>query len=244
MSEDWPEELSLDDGAGPAPYLSPAARDAMLEGVLAQAYPARRRGVWLAAAIALACIGGGSASAAVYWYARSHSEPVQAPPRPQPVEARRVEAPRAPAPVAPPIVAPAADEPAAVERAASRAPEDWLREGNRLRSARRWKRADQAYSQAAQHAPRDAAYVAFVASAGVRLEHLHDARGALRHYRAALAASPHGPLDEEIRFGIADAYRALGDTAREQEALASFLREHPESPHAEQARARLGGRAY
>jgi tetratricopeptide (TPR) repeat protein len=232
MNEPWPEELSLDEGDGPASYLSPAARDALLQSVLAEAYPApKKRGGWVAAAIALACIGGGSASAAVLWYVHTQREPVVVSPALRP----HVEAPVVVAPVQ-------AVEPAPVQapapRPSVRAPEDWLREGNRLRAARRWKQADEAYGHAA-HASSDAAYVAFVASAGVRLEHLGDARGALARYRAALKASPHGALDEEIRFGIADAHRALGETAREREALQAFLRDYPASPLAEHARARL-----
>jgi tetratricopeptide (TPR) repeat protein len=233
MSDEWPDELRLDEGAGPAPYLSPSARDALVKNVLAQAYPPRKRASWVAAAIAVACIGGGSASAAVLWYAQ-HKQPAVVAPRPAPV----VEAARAPVP---PTVEPAVLEPTVVvPRPPVRAAEDWLREGNRLRAARRWKQADEAYGAAAQKAVNDdAAYVAFVASAGVRLEHLSDARGALARYRAALKASPQGALDEEIRFGIADAYRALGDSAREREALQAFLRDHPQSPLVEQVRARL-----
>jgi tetratricopeptide (TPR) repeat protein len=237
MSDEWPEELRLDGSAGPAPYLQPSVRDALVENVLAQAYPARKRASWLAAAIAVACIAGGSASAAVLWYAR-HDEPAVVAPKPAAVAAPRVIA--APA-VKPIVVEPSLLEPTPIApRPTVRAAEDWLREGNRLRAARRWKQADDAYGAAAQEAISDeAAYVAFVASAGVRLEHLNDARGALARYRAALKASPHGALDEEIRFGIADAYRALGDAAREREALQTFLRDHPQSPLTEQARARL-----
>ncbi|HEX5660706.1 MAG TPA: hypothetical protein VFX59_26115 [Polyangiales bacterium] len=240
MSDEWPDELSLDEGAGPAAYLSPAARDALVQDVLAQAYPVRKRASWVAAAIAVVCIGGGSASAAVLWYARS--EPVVAPATPSP----QVTKPRVPAVAEPAVAAPVVVEPepvaptVAAPRPLVRAAEDWLREGNRLRAARRWKQADEAYGQAAQKAASDdAAYVAFVASAGVRLEHLNDARGALSRYRAALQASPHGALDEEIQFGIADAYRTLGDSTREQDALQAFLRAHPQSALVEQARARL-----
>lgn len=237
MSDEWPEQLRLDDNAGPAPYLQPSARDALVQSVLAQAYPARKRASWVAAAIAVACIGGGSASAAVLWYAR-HEKPAVVAPKPPAVKAPRAIA--APA-VEPTVLEPTLLEPTVVApRPTVRAAEDWLREGNRLRAARRWKQADDAYGAAAQKAINDdAAYVAFVASAGVRLEHLDDARGALARYRAALKASPHGSLDEEIRFGIADAYRALGDSAHEREALEALLRDHPQSPLVEQARARL-----
>jgi tetratricopeptide (TPR) repeat protein len=239
--DEWPRELRLDDEAGPAAYLHGAAHEQLVQNVLERAYGAApaapRRGASrsMAAAVLLACIGGGSASAAVLWYVRSqHAEPAPV------VTQVSKPAPRASAPVlVPPPAAPAL-EPAREQRAAPvRAAEDWFREGNRLRGAKRWKQADDAYSQAAHAASGNSAYVAYVASAGVRLEHLHDARGALARYRAALQATAHGALDEEIRLGIADAYRALGDAVHEREALETFLREHPSSPLAEQARARL-----
>jgi tetratricopeptide (TPR) repeat protein len=230
---EWPSELSLDDEAGPASYLSPKARDALLNDVLAQAYPKRRRWAPIAAAALLLCVGGGSASAAVLWYL--HSRPAPAPrlaPKPVPVEPTPIE--RAP------MIEAAKEEEAPAPAMVRRAAEDWLREGNRQRGAKHWKQADEAYGKAAQHAASsDSAYVAFVASAAVRLEHLHDARGALARYRAALRAAPRGSLDEEIRLGIADAYRALGEREREREALQVFLRDHADSPLAEQARARL-----
>ena len=131
-------------------------------------------------------------------------------------------------------------EPAQRDKHSSRAPEDWLVEGNRLRAERRWAKADDAYTRAAQHAPNtQTAYVARVASGAVRLEHLGDARGALARYRAAQEQLPRGALAEEILWGIVEAERALGDRAREHAALERFLQEFPSSPLADQARARL-----
>jgi TolA-binding protein len=139
-----------------------------------------------------------------------------------------------------PEAAAAVVEPAQRDKHTSRAPEDWLVEGNRLRAERRWAKADDAYTRAAQHAPNtQTAYVARVASGAVRLEHLGDARGALARYRAAQEQLPHGALAEEILWGIVEAERALGDRAREHAALERFLREFPSSPLAGQARARL-----
>jgi tetratricopeptide (TPR) repeat protein len=125
-------------------------------------------------------------------------------------------------------------------RASTRAPEDWLVEGNRLRAERRWAKADDAYTRAALHAPNtQTAYVARVASGAVRLEHLGDARGALARYRAAQEQLPRGALAEEILWGIVEAERALGDRDREHAALERFLHEFPGSPLADQARSRL-----
>jgi tetratricopeptide (TPR) repeat protein len=145
-------------------------------------------------------------------------------------------APEAPAPVV--VPEPARDRPARAH--GPRAPEDWLVEGNRLRADKRWSKADEAYSRAAQRASnKQTTYVARVASAAVRLDHLNDARGALSRYRAALSLLPDGALSEEILWGISEAHRALGDHAAEQAALTRFLQEHPSSPLAGQAKARL-----
>lgn len=191
-----------------------------------------------AAIVLLACVGMGSASAAVLWYVRerpSAPEPVvtqlpvtrAAPIKPRPAPRVQLELP-------PQIVESTKPK---LER---RAPEDWLVEGNRLRAERNWAKADAAYSNAARSAPHSqTAYVAHVASAAVRLEHLGDARGALALYRSALRDAPHGPLQEEVLFGIAESLRALGDGPGERAALERFLREHPGSPLAPAARRRL-----
>lgn len=206
----------------------------------------RRRSVgWLAVAAVVLCATVGSASAAVLWYAKVRGPtPVTTNPTPrgERVESsRRAPAPRSAAPVAPVVEAPA-PEPAiaAPDKPAKRAPEDWLVEGNRLRAEKRWHGADEAYTLAYRAAPDShSAYVARVASAAVRLEHLHNPRGALHNYRAALRQLPTGPLSEEIHYGIADALRAVGDLEAERAALELFLREHPDSALAAQARARL-----
>jgi tetratricopeptide (TPR) repeat protein len=262
--DEWPAELRLDDEAGPAPYITRGKVDALVLGALDQAgfvgpQAIGPRGAGrspmphkpglgfrsLAAAVVLACLTVGSASAAVMWYARKHAEK-QTEARASAAEdaTRAARSPARQVEVSP-ILAPA--EPAPVQRTeavvgkeAPRAPEDWLVEGNRLRSEKRWSKADEAYTRAAQRAPHSqTAYVARVASAAVRLEHLHDPRGALSRYRAALQQAPHGALSEEIHLGVADAERALGNRDGERAALELFLREHPSSPLAAQAKARL-----
>jgi tetratricopeptide (TPR) repeat protein len=266
---EWPRELSLDAKGGPAPYITRAKADALIANALAHAgyaelraepkavepkaaaEPRRRLAISSAAAVALlACLGVGSASAAVMWYVRE-----QAPQPLQPVVTQRLEqqqkAARKHAHVAPPVAAPVAEPAPRIElpeqvlesthpKLERRAPEDWLVEGNHLRGERRWAKADEAYAQALRSAPHSqTAYVARVASAAVRLEHLNDPAGALALYRAALREAPDGALREEVLFGIADAQRALGNTAAERATLERFLREHPSSALAAQARSRL-----
>jgi hypothetical protein len=261
QSPHWPRELTLDDEAGPAPYITRAKVDALVLGALDQANYVgptvigprgagespmpHKPGLGarsLAAAVLLACFTVGSASAAVMWFAKRPVETPQAAPLHVPAAPRVVRphkatvvAAEAPAPVV--VPEPAHDKPVA---RTPRAPEDWLVEGNRLRADKRWSKADEAYSRAAQHASnKQTAYVARVASAAVRLDHLNDARGALSRYRAAQSLLPSGALSEEIHWGIAEAQRALGDHAAEQAALQRFLSEHPSSPLAGQAKARL-----
>lgn len=256
-TSEWPAELSLDGGGGPAPYITRAKADALIFAALEQAgyesappqqaaTPTRElRTGWAARSVAaivlFASLGVGSASAAVMWYVRERTEAPAPAPAAAPQQVREVVR-RAPARV---DVAPAAplELPAAViesKRPERRAPEDWLVEGNRLRAERRWDKADEAYGQAVRSAPHgQAAYVARVASAAVRLEHLHDARGALSLYRAALREQPQGALREEVLYGIAEAQRALGNRAEERAALEHFLREYPSSPLAGQAKSRL-----
>jgi tetratricopeptide (TPR) repeat protein len=205
--------------------------------------PLRKRAIGArylaAAAVLLACAGVGSASAAVLWYVREQQAPVVTPqPVVTPVATPRPKLERKPTRLAEVVLE---QPPIEVERSKpERAPEDLLIEGNRLRAEKRWAKADEVYTRAFQSAPASqAAYVARVASAAVRLEHLDDAAGALARYRSALRHVPDGALSEEILFGIADAYRALGKPEKEREALEEFLAAHPSSPLSKQAQARL-----
>ncbi len=265
----WPEELALDDSAGPAPHITRAKADAMIASALleagfgpvagtqpeamvstaAPAAPRKRRSfLWQAAAASLMVfVGMGSASAAVMlWKRVIHPEPVVTQlPVEKPRAKKRHEKPVEPvveAQVEEPVVAP----PVVVEsekpekRKPARKPEDFLDDANRLRAEKRWRDADENYARVWQVAPRSsAAYVARVASAAVRLEHLHDPKTALTRYRAALEQNPRGALLEEIRFGIAECYRARGNRAEERKALETFVHDHPGSGLASKARARL-----
>ncbi|MCP3100581.1 tetratricopeptide repeat protein [Myxococcus sp. K15C18031901] len=118
--------------------------------------------------------------------------------------------------------------------------EDLMRLANTHRAAGEWKQAEAVYQRVIRAQPRAmSAYVARVASGSLRLEHLRDARGALRQFETALRTWPGGVLEQEARQGITEAHRVLGNAAEERQALEEFLSHHPDSPHAVAARARL-----
>jgi hypothetical protein len=147
-------------------------------------------------------------------------------PRPRPARPERRTSAQTPARVAP--AAPA--EPAT--------PDDLMKQANEQRRARQWRAAEALYQRVMdEHPGASAAHVAAIAAAAIRLDHLGDARGALRLYRTALAGGR--ALAEEARWGIAEAHRALGDAAGERRALEDFVARHPGSPLIPQARARL-----
>ncbi|WP_164016928.1 tetratricopeptide repeat protein [Pyxidicoccus trucidator] len=165
--------------------------------------------------------------------------PASAPPR--------VARPPAPAPseasprddAAPVVRQPRPEAPARIPPDAE--PEDLLRKANELRAVGRWKEAEALYLHVIRAQPSSlASYVARVASGSLRLEHLGNARGALRQFQEALRIQPHGVLGQEARHGIAEAWRALGDREAEARALEEFLAIHPDSPLGTTARTRLG----
>lgn len=152
----------------------------------------------------------------------------RAPPRPRP----RPERPARPA--AGPAPAPAPELPADAPA------EDVLALANQRRKQRAWREADVLYRRVVRAYPRtEAAVVAEVASATIRLEHLGDPAGALAGFRRALEARPAGALGEEARWGIAEAFRGVGDARGEAFALRVFLETHPGSAMAPAARKRL-----
>lgn len=131
------------------------------------------------------------------------------------------------------------EQPAPVETAPA-TPEDLMKQANEQRRARRWQAAEALYQRVmAEHPGTSAAYVATIAAASIRLDHLGDARGALTLYRRALRRGPDRALAEEARWGLAEAHRALGDTERERRALEELVRAHPGSPLVPRAEARL-----
>lgn len=116
--------------------------------------------------------------------------------------------------------------------------DDLLRRANALRGARNFREAERTYLEVTSaHPSTHAAYVARVAAAALRLEHLGDPGGAVRLYRSAVTHG--GTLDAEARAGLARAYRRLGRDADEADAWRGLLARHPSSPFAGQARTRL-----
>ncbi|MFB1481270.1 tol-pal system YbgF family protein [Corallococcus sp. RDP092CA] len=241
----------LDGGSGPARRLSrqrsSALVQAALDAALQQAPEPPRRSrrrppVWLMAGAAL--IFTGAAAAAVWRYARPEQPPpaVLTPAVPEPTRVATLE----PVPLPPPpppepfvIEHPRPLRPSITVKESSK-PEDLLRQANALRSEGRWKEAEGLYLRVIRAEPSSlAAYVARVASGALRLEHLGDARGALRQFQDAVRLHPGGMLAPEARHGVAEAHRALGDSTAEARALEEFLALHPDSPLSAASRARL-----
>jgi tetratricopeptide (TPR) repeat protein len=116
--------------------------------------------------------------------------------------------------------------------------DDLLRRANALRGAGSYREAERTYLEVTSaHPSTHAAYVARVAAAALRLEHLGDPGGAVRLYRSAIVHG--GALDAEARAGLARAYARLGRDAEEAEAWRGLLARHPSSPFAGRARSRL-----
>ncbi len=251
------EELrALDGDAGPARHLPAAALEALAASAVERAFPvalapgARRSAPrWAMAAAVLACTSAAAAFVAGQRLAPRPAAPAVVPSSAAPVEPVRgpgaargpdhralpvpsVEDARAASSAPPP-------EPAAAPLASELAPppEDLLRAANQLRQQGRWREAERAYGRVMERYPGTAtAYVARVAAASLRLDHLGDPAGALALYRGALAG---GALGEEALLGTARCHRALGDRASEAATLRRLLAAHPRSLLAAQASARL-----
>lgn len=119
-------------------------------------------------------------------------------------------------------------------------PQLLLRQANQLRARRQWGAAARAYEETIRLYPNSPeAYSATVAAGLLRLDHLGDARGALRLLSSAIDTHPRGALSEEAQWGRIEAYRDVGDHAAETHALEEFMQTHPASLMAAQARERL-----
>ncbi len=230
---------------------APASAAAGSRPAVRESTPRRLAPVLAAALIAAAVVGAAAAVVTTRYFTpvRAHHEPPPAPPAPAPAPTI---APRPPPPPAVETPAPATSKPARVRRPPPRdaAPEralppdapaeDVLALANQRRKERAWRDADVLYRRVIRAYPgTNAAVVAEVASATIRLEHLGDAAGALTGYRRALEAQPAGALGEEARWGIAEAFRAVGDARGEAFALRVYLQTHPTSAMAPAARQRL-----
>lgn len=122
--------------------------------------------------------------------------------------------------------------------ASATSPEDLLLVANRLRRNGEWAKAEQKYLEVTRAQPGTlSSYVALASVGSLRLG--RDPRSALQAYERARSQNPSGPLDADIRWGIANAQRSLGNASAEQRELEGLLRAHPGAPNAERARARL-----
>jgi tetratricopeptide (TPR) repeat protein len=245
----------LDDRSGPSRRISRqkaadmvrAAMDAAVDPP-ASAPPKPARPRWNRAAWAGGSLLVTAAAAAGIGHLVSAPPPVPPPVVNVPVPPKPVPPPDPPAPPepgVPPEATPEEAPPPEPVRPEPRpakvlAPEDLLRMANAHRVAGRWKEAEALYQRVIRAHPGGmAAYVARVASGSLRLEHLGDARGALRQFQEAQRLQPQGVLSHEASHGVAEAWRALGDRAQEARALERFLAGHPDSPLEAAARKRL-----
>jgi hypothetical protein len=109
--------------------------------------------------------------------------------------------------------------------------DDLLRRANELRAQRRWTESLALYERVRRDYPGSLqAYSGGVSAAYLRLDHAGDARGALILFQTLSRERPGGSLSEEIDWGIARAYRALGDPDGERQALQAFAANYPDSP--------------
>ncbi len=253
---DAPEDdlrFPLDAGPGPASPVSAERAAAMVQAAMEAheraeparlAPPARRSGArrWAMLAIAAAfLLVLGTALAATLLAGRRRPAPVPSSPvtwsPPTPVVSA------VPAPPPEVVTSAAVAEPSAASSVAvvpREPPADLLRLANQQRTEHKWTDAEKTYRRVTRRAPGGAeAYAATVAAASIRLEHLHDAAGALELYRSALAQRPGGSLSEEASWGVASSERALGDTRAERAALRAFVAAHPDAVMRPSAESRL-----
>jgi tetratricopeptide (TPR) repeat protein len=241
------EALLSADGDGPAERIDDAAARRIVEHALAgaQTRPAvrslRKRAGWLLAA---ALVLTGSAAA---MYAAQRAVAPRKPPAVAEIPRALAPQPVQPAPVAPAVQPAVKTEPSerpapgpAKNASEARVAQDLLERANRMRGEGRYRAAERTYLRVVAQNPSGAAgYAARVAAAGLRLDQLNDAQGALRLYDDALRASPAGPLAPEVHEGMAHAYRALKRPSDERSALLALLARQASGPAAERARQRL-----
>jgi hypothetical protein len=227
--------FSLDDRPGPATAMDPAQTRAMAKDIVSRSL-VKAPFAWKPWAIGLSAI---ALVALIVAGTRKHEQPVQAVHEEPTIAAPAVT-------TEPPIIAteapaivPSAIPTVAPTIAIEPKPEDLLRTANRLRGDGKWTEARDTYDRAARARGTDASYAALVASAQLRLEHLSDPKGARDRFLDALKQKPDGPLSEDCRIGLADAYRALGDVASERSALVEYQTKYPNGLAASRAKSRL-----
>lgn len=117
---------------------------------------------------------------------------------------------------------------------------DLLQRASERRRQGRFADAAAIYQQVLNRYPgSDAAYVARVSAGMLYVDRLGDPARARALFQGALKQQARGALHEEARLGLADAWRALGDSRQERAALQDFLRHHPQALARPQAERRL-----
>lgn len=115
---------------------------------------------------------------------------------------------------------------------------EMIAEARRLRTAGQWSKAARAYVRLRKAHPKSAeAHAALVSLGDLQLDKLGKARAAAKSYERYLAKG--GALALEARNGRVRAYRALGDSEHEAEAIRSLLAAHPSTGRAPALRRRL-----
>ena len=118
--------------------------------------------------------------------------------------------------------------------------ETFIREAHDCLLTHDWPCAAARYQGILKHYPgQPEAVTALISLAGIELRRLGRPHQALTHYKAYQRRAPNGPLAEEALFGTAEAYRRLGISDRETEALRRFIERYPGSLKTGEARKRL-----
>jgi len=228
--------FALDGRAGPAQRVSSqhaamlvqGALDAAGTGGMSDAWRAARSSPWKAAGMAGAGLLLAGAAAALYVRTASPQAP--------PTSSMQT----APAVKTTSQAASTSEASPTVSEASAAVLDDMLERANRLRAKGDYVGAERLYARVFQEHPGSlAGYVARVAAASIRLDHLADAQGARALLQGALRERPGGVLDLEVRAGLSKAERALGDQGAERAALQALVKAHPASLAAERARERL-----
>jgi tetratricopeptide (TPR) repeat protein len=240
---------SLDGQAGPAVPLSPGESAALVERVIDRVLsrterPRKLRLAWLALAAIVVAASAGAAT----WVAQRRTPAGIAPsasdvPLSAPSQGRAYRL----YPALPIPLSVAEPQPSTPRRSLALPPPsgsikitaaDGIGAANELRRAGRWQAAEAKYREVVADFPSaPEAYVATLAAAALRLEHLGDPAGALRLYQSL---SRGGSLGVEAMFGVARCHRALGQTAAEKAALEAVVSAYPTSLQSDRARQRLG----
>ncbi len=258
------KQLPLDNGLGPATLLSSQRENDIVENVLNQAFaqphPQRRHLHWRAAVVFVISFGvmgvaAGYGITKVVTYVielRRKATPQKVEKTHHPRRSKRALHPlsypleegldaTAPTPETDGhVVSLKAHRARRTQRGHKVKAQDLLAQANLLRAQRRWLAAERLYRRVVKKYPKsDQAYSAAVAAAYLRLEQLDDPTSALRLLRIAQKDRGHQYLLPEIRYGIAECFKRLGNREAEIGALEIFLRAHPRSPLNKKAAQRL-----